>query len=124
MFGRSSRHHTTGTSNRATGSRRNFFHREDRGHRETASGSTGSRRGLFHRADPDRQAGGYKAALHNPNTTHEGRRHAKHELREMGRGREAHGHPSLKSRIRHMFGMHSRSSRSTARSEPVYSERC
>ncbi|KAF5321198.1 hypothetical protein D9619_000866 [Psilocybe cf. subviscida] len=55
--------------------------------------TTSSRRrggGLFHRRDKDRVAGGYKAALSNPNTTRSGRKHAKHELRAMGRGRETH----------------------------------
>jgi len=46
--------------------------------------------GLFHRRDKDRVAGGFKAALSNPNTTREGRKHAKRELQLMGRGYEAH----------------------------------
>ncbi|THG95312.1 hypothetical protein EW145_g7981 [Phellinidium pouzarii] len=91
MFGRSSRSPRHSAHNNARGGQRRF--------------------GLFHRANPDHRAGGYKAALHNPNTTHEGRTHAKHELREMGRGNEAHGHPSFKSRLRHMFGIRSRPSR-------------
>ncbi|KAA1466044.1 hypothetical protein DENSPDRAFT_746806, partial [Dentipellis sp. KUC8613] len=62
------------------GTRRHDDHREYSTHR----------RGLFGRKDRDRVAGGYKAALSNPNTTHEGRKHAKHELRRMGRGSEAH----------------------------------
>ncbi|KAL5527550.1 hypothetical protein ACEPAG_6351 [Sanghuangporus baumii] len=102
MFGSSRTHHTTGTRTRQGG----FFSRTPR---------TGTRRGLFHRADPDRRAGGYKAALHNPNTTREGRKQAKRELRAMGRGNEAHGHPSLSSRIKRMFGIRSRSSGSRAR---------
>ncbi|KAL5487881.1 hypothetical protein ACEPAI_5989 [Sanghuangporus weigelae] len=102
MFGSSRKHHTTGTRTRRGG----FF---------SGGSRTGTRRGLFHRTDPDRRAGGYKAALHNPNTTSEGRQHAKHELRTMGRGNEAHGHPSLKSRIKHMFGIRSRSSGSRTR---------
>ncbi|KAF4619641.1 hypothetical protein D9613_005472 [Agrocybe pediades] len=52
--------------------------------------TTRSRGGLFHRKDRDRVAGGYKASLANPNTTRAGRKHAKHELRAMGRGRETH----------------------------------
>lgn len=39
--------------------------------------------GLFHRRDRDRVAGGYKAALSNPNTTREGRKRAKMELKMM-----------------------------------------
>jgi hypothetical protein len=41
--------------------------------------------GLGGRRDPDRVAGGYKAALSNPNTTHAGRKHAKAELKAMVR---------------------------------------
>ncbi|KAL5530253.1 hypothetical protein ACEPAF_6510 [Sanghuangporus sanghuang] len=103
MFGSSRTHQTTGTRTRRGG----FF--------SGGTSRTGTRRGLFHRADPDRRAGGYKAALHNPNTTGQGRKHAKHELRAMGRGNEAHGHPSLTSRIKHMFGIRSRSSASRTR---------
>jgi len=49
-----------------------------------------TRRSIFHRRDKDRVAGGYKAALSNPNTTHDGRKRAKMELRAMGRGNETH----------------------------------
>ncbi|KAI0253143.1 hypothetical protein BJV78DRAFT_1105527, partial [Lactifluus subvellereus] len=42
------------------------------------------------RRNRERVAGGYHAALVNPNTTREGRRHAKWELRRMGRADEAH----------------------------------
>ncbi|KAJ7499306.1 hypothetical protein FB451DRAFT_1204962 [Mycena latifolia] len=47
--------------------------------------TTRHRRSIFHRADRDRKAGGFKAALANPNTTSRGRKHAKAELRGMGR---------------------------------------
>ncbi|KAL5508087.1 hypothetical protein ACEPAH_5705 [Sanghuangporus vaninii] len=104
MFGSSRTRHTTGTRTRRGG----FFS-------GNSNPRTGTRRGLFHRADPDRRAGGYKAALHNPNTTRDGRKHAKHELRTMGRGNEAHGHPSFKSRVKRMFGISSRSSGSRTR---------
>jgi len=63
------------------------------------------------RVDPDRRAAGYKAAISNPNTTHDGRARAKDELRAMGRGYEAHGRPSLSSRIRHFLGIRARSTR-------------
>ncbi|KAG8748321.1 hypothetical protein FRC10_007712, partial [Ceratobasidium sp. 414] len=49
-------------------------------HTSTRGGGFG---GLFHRKNPNRRAGGFKAALHNPNTTSSGRRHAKHELNAM-----------------------------------------
>lgn len=51
-----------------------------RTHHET---STRRRGGLFHRRDKDRVAGGYKAALSNPRTSREGRKHAKRELKLM-----------------------------------------
>ncbi|CAE6455810.1 unnamed protein product [Rhizoctonia solani] len=57
--------------------------------------------GMFHRVNPNRRAGGYKAALHNPNTTTAGRQHAKRGLRTMGRGREAH--VPLSVRIKHFL---------------------
>ncbi|KIM83876.1 hypothetical protein PILCRDRAFT_818886 [Piloderma croceum F 1598] len=49
-----------------------------------------TRRSIFHRRHKDNVAGGYKAALSNPNTTREGRKRAKMELRMMGRGNETH----------------------------------
>ncbi|KAI0052582.1 hypothetical protein FA95DRAFT_1473331, partial [Auriscalpium vulgare] len=60
--------------------------------------------------DRDRVAGGYKAALSNPNTTHEGRRRAKWELRSMGRGNETH--VPLMTKIKRTLGI-----RSTPRSQ-------
>ncbi|KAG9100422.1 hypothetical protein FS749_015365 [Ceratobasidium sp. UAMH 11750] len=69
------------------------------------------RRGFFHRTNPNRRAGGYKAALSNPNTTHEGRKHAKHELQRMGRGREAH--VSMGTRIKRALGIRSTPRRHT-----------
>ncbi|CAE6496964.1 unnamed protein product [Rhizoctonia solani] len=56
---------------------------------------------MFHRTNPNRRAGGYKAALHNPNTTTAGRQHAQRGLRSMGRGREAH--VPLSVRIKHFL---------------------
>ena len=40
-------------------------------------------RNPLRRRDPDRVAGGYKAALANPNTTRTGRKNAKFQLRRM-----------------------------------------
>ncbi|KAG1718929.1 hypothetical protein EDB19DRAFT_1585343, partial [Suillus lakei] len=48
------------------------------------------RRFRFFSRDKNRVAGGYKAALSNPRTTRQGRKHAKQELRAMGRERETH----------------------------------
>ncbi|KZV91531.1 hypothetical protein EXIGLDRAFT_769776 [Exidia glandulosa HHB12029] len=87
-------------------------------HTTTTTTTRPRRTGFFGRPKVarERRAAGLKAALHNPNTTHDGRKHAKHELRAMGRGREAHGHPSLGSRLRHLFHIPSRTTRArTAR---------
>jgi len=50
----------------------------------------GGIRNPFHRRDPDRVAGGFKAALANPHTTRHGRKEAERSLRRMGRGNEIH----------------------------------
>ncbi|KAF7331716.1 hypothetical protein MKEN_00051400 [Mycena kentingensis (nom. inval.)] len=55
----------------------------------------------FYRRDPDRVAGGYKAALANPKTTREGRKHAKHELHAMGRS----SHVSFGTKLRRLLGI-------------------
>jgi len=60
-----------------------------RSHQPTHS-TRPSPRHHFFRRDKDRVAGGYKAALSNPHTTRDGRRHAKRELKLMGRGNETH----------------------------------
>ncbi|KZS97711.1 hypothetical protein SISNIDRAFT_481609 [Sistotremastrum niveocremeum HHB9708] len=71
--------------------------------------SSARNRKWYQRKNPNRRAGGLKAALHNPNTTSHGRKNAKHELRAMGRGNEAHVPFSV--RVRHWFGMHGNSRR-------------
>jgi len=68
------------------------------------------RRGLFHRRDQDRMAGGYKAALSNPNTTRDGRKRAKMELKSMGRGNEAH--VSFLTKVKRSLGIRSSPRRS------------
>ncbi|KAJ6510210.1 hypothetical protein C8R47DRAFT_1097091 [Mycena vitilis] len=55
----------------------------------------------FYRRDPDRVAGGYKAALANPKTTHAGRKHAKAELHAMGRS----SHVSFMTKIKRALGI-------------------
>ncbi|KZT41136.1 hypothetical protein SISSUDRAFT_1001203, partial [Sistotremastrum suecicum HHB10207 ss-3] len=45
--------------------------------------SSSRNRKWYQRKNPNRRAGGLKAALHNPNTTSHGRKNAKHELRAM-----------------------------------------
>ncbi|KAJ7688346.1 hypothetical protein B0H17DRAFT_1068237 [Mycena rosella] len=69
------------------------------------------RRSIFHRADKDRVAGGYKAALANPNTTHRGRKHAKAELHSMGRS----SHVPFMTRVRRTLGIRSSPRRTTRR---------
>jgi hypothetical protein len=62
--------------------------RRTRSPRYTTTSSRTRRTGFrnpLRRRDPDRVAGGFKAALSNPNTTHSGRKHAKRELRFMVR---------------------------------------
>ncbi|KAF9651220.1 hypothetical protein BDM02DRAFT_3078656, partial [Thelephora ganbajun] len=61
------------------------------------------------RRDPDRVAGGFKAALSNPNTTRSGRKNAKQELRLMGRGNETH--VPLMTKIKRSLGIRSTSRR-------------
>jgi len=68
------------------------------------------RGGLFHRRDRDRVSGGYRAALSNPNTTREGRKRAKTELRMMGRGDETH--VSFMTKIKRSLGIRSSPRRS------------
>ncbi|KAF9468790.1 hypothetical protein BDZ94DRAFT_1244594 [Collybia nuda] len=84
----------------------------------TVTSSRHSTRHHFFRThkDKDRIAGGYKAALSNPHTTRKGRKHAKHELRAMGRGRETH--VPFMTKIKRALGIRStpRHHRSTLRS--------
>ncbi|CAE6414401.1 unnamed protein product [Rhizoctonia solani] len=79
-------------------------------HTTTRRGGFG---GMFRRKNPNRRAGGYKAALHNPNTTSTGRQHAKRGLRSMGRGNEAH--VPLSVRIKHFLHIGGRRHHTTAR---------
>ncbi|KIJ56581.1 hypothetical protein M422DRAFT_149083 [Sphaerobolus stellatus SS14] len=82
-----------------------------RGHYATTPSRTTHRRNFLHRKDPNRRAGGLKAALHNPNTTSTGRREAKMKLRAMGRGREAHVPFSV--RLKRFFGIRNHHHRRT-----------
>ncbi|KAF8911915.1 hypothetical protein CPB85DRAFT_1194457, partial [Mucidula mucida] len=61
------------------------------------------RRHFWQRKDRDRVAGGYKAALTNPNTTHDGRKHAKHELHKMGRS----SHVPFMTKVKRTLGIRS-----------------
>ncbi|KAJ7781629.1 hypothetical protein B0H16DRAFT_1499143 [Mycena metata] len=73
----------------------------------------------FYRRDPDRVAGGYKAALSNPKTTRAGRKHAEAELHAMGRS----AHVPLMTKIKRALGMHKtpRRQREESRREREYS---
>jgi len=82
-----------------------FNRRRPRTHVVTTTTTTTRRRGWWHRTNPNRRAGGYKAALSNPNTTSTGIHHAKAELRSMGRSREAR--VPLSTRIKRFFGIRS-----------------
>jgi len=59
--------------------------------------------GLFHRRNPDKVAGGYRAALTNPNTTRDGRENARHELHSMGYS----AHVPLMTKIKRTLGIRS-----------------
>ncbi|KAJ7162595.1 hypothetical protein C8R43DRAFT_1123291 [Mycena crocata] len=75
----------------------------------TKSSSTRTRRSWFHRTSPDRRAGGLKAALANPNTTHRGRKHAKAELHTMGRST----HVPFMTKVKRTLGIRSSPRRRT-----------
>ncbi|KAJ7122803.1 hypothetical protein C8R44DRAFT_621415 [Mycena epipterygia] len=55
----------------------------------------------FYRRDPDRVAGGYRAALSNPKTSRAGRKHAKAELHAMGRS----AHVPFMTKIKRALGI-------------------
>ncbi|KIP09187.1 hypothetical protein PHLGIDRAFT_343033 [Phlebiopsis gigantea 11061_1 CR5-6] len=101
-------------------SRRDHTHRSALSTSEPGYGRRSHRAGARRNKDPDRVAGGYKAALANPNTTHEGRQHAEYELEAMGRGREAH--VPLVTKIKRALGIRStpRRQRRVAASEREY----
>ncbi|KAJ7179470.1 hypothetical protein C8R46DRAFT_641562 [Mycena filopes] len=83
----------------------------------TSSGPRRHHRG-FYRRDPDRVAGGYKAALSNPKTTRAGRKHAKAELHAMGRS----AHVPFMTKLKRALGLHKtpRRQREEARREREY----
>ncbi|TFK29319.1 hypothetical protein FA15DRAFT_700257 [Coprinopsis marcescibilis] len=65
------------------------------------------------RRNPNRVAGGHKAALSNPHTTRQGRKHAKKELRRMGRGNATH--VPILTKIKRALGITSSRRRHTQR---------
>ncbi|KAH8915892.1 hypothetical protein BT69DRAFT_1281616 [Atractiella rhizophila] len=88
MFGLSSRRRTTRVGPRP----HHHSHRRGLG-------------GLFHKSHNNRshaenRAAGYQAAINNPNVGSAGRRHAKRELRMMGR---KPNHEKLSTRFRRLF---------------------
>ncbi|CAK5275828.1 unnamed protein product [Mycena citricolor] len=73
-------------------------------HHSTTRRSTEHRGGWFSgRTSRNRRAGGLKAALANPNTTHHGRREAKHELHAMGRS----SHVPFMTKVKRTLGIRS-----------------
>ncbi|KAJ3734472.1 hypothetical protein DFJ43DRAFT_127895 [Lentinula guzmanii] len=86
-------------------------------HARTRSQTPRRRERYYHRRSPDHVAAGYKAALANPNTTSAGRKHAKHELRAMGRST----HVPLITKIKRTFGI--RSTPRRKREQEKYYER-
>ncbi|KAL0949007.1 hypothetical protein HGRIS_009106 [Hohenbuehelia grisea] len=89
-----------------------FGRRRHHPHTSTTTRHTTTHR-RFYRKDRDRVAGGYKAALSNPHTTRQGRHHAKHELRRMGRGNETH--VPMMTKIKRALGIRSSHRRRTTR---------
>jgi len=75
----------------------------------TSSSTTRGRRSWFHRTSRDRRAGGLKAALANPNTTHRGRKNAKSELHAMGRS----SHVPFMTKVKRTLGIRSSPRRHT-----------
>ncbi|KAF9057768.1 hypothetical protein BJ165DRAFT_1521119 [Panaeolus papilionaceus] len=90
--------------------RRGFF-----GSSGLSSTTRGTGGGFFHRKNKNRVAGGYKSALSNPNTTRNGRKRAKKELRFMGRPQETH--VPFMTKVKRTLGIRStpRTSRGTLR---------
>jgi len=56
---------------------------------------------FFRRKDPDIVAGGYRVALADPNTTQEGRAHARHDIHSKGHS----AHVPLMTRIKRILGI-------------------
>ncbi|KAJ4477233.1 hypothetical protein J3R30DRAFT_3290887 [Lentinula aciculospora] len=73
-------------------------------HRHSNTSRRRERYSGYHRRDPDHVAGGYsKSALANPNTTSAGRKHAKRELRAMGRST----HVPFMTKVKRTLGIRS-----------------
>ncbi|KAJ7047747.1 hypothetical protein C8F04DRAFT_1386934 [Mycena alexandri] len=71
--------------------------------------SSTSRNSWFHRSSRNRRAGGLKASLANPNTTHHGRKNAKIELHSMGRS----SHVPFMTKVKRTLGIRSSPRRRT-----------
>ncbi|KAG2345140.1 hypothetical protein BDR05DRAFT_931229 [Suillus weaverae] len=66
----------------------NPFQRNE--HRHERNRTSARRRFRFFSRDQNKVAGGHKAALSNPRTSRQSRKHTKQEFRAMGRDRESH----------------------------------
>ncbi|KAF9059725.1 hypothetical protein BDP27DRAFT_1282293 [Rhodocollybia butyracea] len=86
-----------------------------RRHNHAYSNTPRRRERYYH--SKDHVAAGYKAALANPNTTSQGRRHAKEELRAMGRST----HVPFMTKVKRTLGI--RSTPRRKREEEKYYER-
>ncbi|KIK65691.1 hypothetical protein GYMLUDRAFT_240185 [Collybiopsis luxurians FD-317 M1] len=86
-------------------------------HRKSYSNTPRRRERYYHRRDPDHVAAGYRAALANPNTTSQGRRHAKEELHAMGRST----HVPFMTKLKRTLGI--RSTPRRKREQEKYYER-
>ncbi|KAJ7477114.1 hypothetical protein B0H11DRAFT_1726603 [Mycena galericulata] len=80
----------------------------------STSSSTRRQHRSWFRPNRERRAGGLKAALANPNTTHNGRKHAKHELHSMGKS----AHVPFITKVKRTLGI-----RSTPRRRTTFSRR-
>ncbi|KAE8209987.1 hypothetical protein CF327_g6086 [Tilletia walkeri] len=58
-----------------------------------------------HKKDKDRRVAGWKAALNNPNTTAEGRSHARKNLLMRGHFKDAFFSSSFDTKFRRAFGL-------------------
>ncbi|KAH7916703.1 hypothetical protein BJ138DRAFT_1175564 [Hygrophoropsis aurantiaca] len=92
--------------------RRAINYRRDHGYSGSAVNHRRGGGGHSFGPDRDRVAGGYKSALTNPRTTRDGRKHAKHELRRMGRDRDTHV-PFI-TKVKRALGIRSTPRRRTA----------
>ncbi|CAD6891485.1 unnamed protein product [Tilletia controversa] len=64
-----------------------------------------------HKKDKNRRVAGWKAALNNPNTTNEGRSHARKQLLMRGHVKDALFSSSFSTKLRRAFGLRAKNHR-------------